>query len=490
MSAVVPAVQPFASDLKGVVANASHLSVSQVIRRLFRMAILFVAARMLGVAAFGNYIVLLTVVEMVALISGYGFIDFLTRELAKAPAIARPLARRMTVLRLIYTVPALALALLVLVAMRFPSVMAVNTALLAITLLPRAAAESAQGAMKGLRWFAPLPWIELLQGCVALAGVSFFLYLRLGIRGVVLAEIIGAICAGLLSLASLRRHLPAASPSDVPGLKALAQSTFAFNLYPFIVNVYDRVDVILLAKLKDSFAVGIYSLPYRAFAMLQIIPYGLMGALLPAFSSSPDKNEVRETCSTVMRYLLLTSLFIVLLTLSFARPVTLLLMGVSYADSVPTIQILVWASVPAFLNFALNTLFLSARQEKIFLKTATVCTVFNIAANLMLIPRFSFLAAAAVTVMTECLLLAQNIYLVRKIFGHVVLPKDGARIAAIFALVVAAFWLLQRAIPPALAGALACAAFTLSSWRMVRGLWRATAVSTQSIDSAKGSFTS
>ena len=470
MSVLVPTPELAQADLKDLVPNARHLSASQVIRRLFRMAILFVSARLLGVQAFGNYVVLLTVVEMVAVISGYAYMDFLTREVARNPGAARPLMLRITALRLLYVVPALGLALLALAMLRFPAAITVNMGLLALTLIPRAAGESAQGTMKGLRYFRPLPWIELLQGGVVLAGAATLLFLHRGIGGVILAEILGGCAAAALSLWSLHRHLPPAG-SAAPALPALARSTVAFNLYPFIANVYDRVDVILLAKLKDSFAAGIYSLPYRAFATLQIIPYGLMGALLPAFSSSRDKGDVRETCSTIMRFLLLSSLLLILVTLSFAPPVILALLGQSYADSIPTIKILVWASVPSFLNFALNTLLLSDHKEKVFLRTAAVCTVFNIGANLFMIPRYSFIGAAIVTVLTECLLLAQNLYFIRKTMGWSVFPRDGVKITAIFAMVLAAFWALQYTIQPLLAGTLACAGFALGTGWMTRGLW-------------------
>jgi len=235
-------------DFNDVVPNARHLSASQVVRRLFRMAILFVAARPLGVEAFGNYVVLLTVVEMVAVISGYAYMDFLTREVARNPGAARALMLRVAALRLLYIVPALGLALLALAMLRFSPSITVNTAILAVALAPRAAGESAQGTMKGLRYFRSLPWIELLQGGAVLTGAATLLSLHWGIRGVILAEILGACAAAALSLWSLRRHLPSAAGA-APALPALARSTFAFNLYPFIANVYDRVDVIRCGNL-------------------------------------------------------------------------------------------------------------------------------------------------------------------------------------------------------------------------------------------------
>ena len=491
MSAATPTPEPAQPDLRDIAPNARYLSVSQIVRRLFRMAVLSVAARLLGVEGFGVYVVLLTVVEMVAIVSGYGYMDFLTREVAKRPAAGWSLATRMTVLRVLYALPSLGLAMLVLTVLRFPARMILNTALLAVTLVPRMIGESAQGIMKGLRRFAPLTWIELIQGVAVLAGAVIFVEAGFGIRGVIIAEILGAVAGAIVATWCVQGGLQFAA-SGVPGLRALGRSTLAFNIYPFIVSVYDRVDVILLSKLAGSFAAGIYSIPYRAFATLQIIPYGLMGALLPAFSAAGDKDKVREACSITMRFLLVIALLIVLITLSFARPVVLLLLGQSYAGSVVTIEILVWASVPAFLNFALNTLFLSSHNERVFVKTAGVCTVFNITANLLLIPRFSFIAAAAVTVLTECLLLAQNVYFSKKLMGYTVFPKDGARIAALFLATLVAFWVMQRGVAQAWAGAFACGMFALGSGWMVRGLWRPEAPtgSRRAIDNLNGSLSS
>ncbi|HEV3316130.1 MAG TPA: oligosaccharide flippase family protein, partial [Candidatus Angelobacter sp.] len=62
----------------GVVANAGWLAVAQVVRRLLRLGVLVLIARLLGIENFGAYALLLTVVELVALISGFSYGDFLT----------------------------------------------------------------------------------------------------------------------------------------------------------------------------------------------------------------------------------------------------------------------------------------------------------------------------------------------------------------------------------------------------------------------------
>jgi glycosyltransferase involved in cell wall biosynthesis/O-antigen/teichoic acid export membrane protein len=338
--------------------------------------------------------------------------------------------------------------------------------MLALALVPRAAAEAAQGVLKGLKRFSPLPWIELLQGASALASAALFVVLGYGLRGVIAGEIVGVTVGAVVALAKVAGHATFVR-THTPPFRELIHSTFAFNIYPFIVNVYDRVDVVLLARLAGTFATGIYSLPYRVYATASIIPYSLMGALLPGFSSTGAGLETREKCAAAMKALYLAALLMLLVTLTFADSVVLLVLGDGYKQSMLTLKILVWAAGPAFLNSALNTLLLAAHREKVFLWTASVCTFFNVTANLILIPRYSFIAAAAVTVATECLLLAQNLYLTKRFLGQVILPKDAGRITVYFAVAFAAFLALRQALPQLWAGSVVCLAFSLVAAKML-----------------------
>jgi O-antigen/teichoic acid export membrane protein len=303
-----------------------------------------------------------------------------------------------------------------------------------------------------------LLWIELVQGVTVLVGAATLLALNFGLRGVIAAEIAGAFAGAMVAVGSVKGRSQAPT-ENVPSLWKLVRSTFAFNLYPLIVNVYDRVDVVILSKLAGAFATGIYSMPYRAFSTISIIPYGVMGALYPGLSSSRCDQAAQETSSRAMKFLYLASLLVVLGTIAFARPFVLLALGETYANSVTTVKILVWAGVPAFMSSAFNTMLLASGREKMFLWTSAVCTVFNIGANLLVIPRFSFYGAAWVTVFTELLLFGQNCYLSKRYLGRIVLPKDVATSSIAFLATLAGFVLLKRQAGQLRAGALAFAAF-------------------------------
>jgi O-antigen/teichoic acid export membrane protein len=454
-----------------VATNAGWLTVAQAVRRLLRLGVLFLGARLLGIERFGEYALLLTVVELVALVTGFGYGDFLTREIARQPEIAWRLQKRVTQIRLAYLVPCVGGAFLLLKILRFPGPLVLNAVLLSLSLIPRVISESAQGVMKGLQKFRPLLWIELVQGSTLLAVALLLLLKGFGVKGMIAAEILGAVAGALTSILAVVQFLKFTG-SILPGFSKVARSMIAFNIYPVIATVYDRVDVVMLSKLVGNIATGIYSVPYRVFASLSIIPYGVMGALLPVFSSSEVNQETRQNCSRAMKFLYLAALLVVLITLAFARPVVLAVLGQSYYGSIITIKVLAWASIPMFLNYALNTLLLASHKEKIFIWTASICTVFNISANLLLIPRFSYVGAAVATLLTELLLLGQNYFLITKFLGEPIFPKNSTKITLAFAVMLASFVLLRRWIPEVLAGAMVCAVFAAFAAGTSKGLLR------------------
>jgi O-antigen/teichoic acid export membrane protein len=457
---------------RSILPNAWYLSFSQIVRRAFRMVVLFWTARLLGVATFGEYALLLTVVEMAAVVSGSGYISYLTREIAADPEAAWSLSSKVTLVRLGFIVPVIGIAFFLLLILRFPVAVAMNACILSLSLFPRAIGESAQGVLGGFSRFAPLSWIEGVQGCVLMTTAPLLIMKGYGLRGALEAEILsatgGAVCA--VTAVSGFVHL---QRNKQYRLRTILRSLYAFNIFPFITNIYDRADVILLARLAGNFATGIYSLPYRVLGSSQIVPYGVMGALLPRLSASGGATQqTRTDFVRALQLLYSAALLMVLTAVAFASPAVQWILGPSYAGSALAMKILIWAAVPMFVNHALNILLLAAHHERMFLWTTMVCTVFNLGANVLFIPRYSFEAAAVITVLTELLLLSMNVYLVRKLLGGLAIPRQYVAVSLGFAASFLCFRMLAHRTDAIWPGVVACVAFGGIAVWMARDLFR------------------
>lgn len=426
-----------------ITSGAVRLGSSQVVRRACRVAFLLAAARALGPRTFGFYALMFSVIEIFAVISGTGFMELLTREIARSPRSAVGFWLRLAGLRMAYLALLISLALGALLKLGYPRHTLVIAGLFSMTLFPRAMVELTQGFLRGLRCFGAFLGLELIHGCVLL-GLGFaLLYRGKGLPGVVWAELGAAGCAAGAAIWMLMQR----AKGGLGGAMSLTETlrrTFVFNFWPLLVNLYDRFDVILLAKLVGERVAGVYAIPYRAFGAFQIFPYGIMGSSLPGLCAG-EWNESRcQQFRGLLGCLFGAAVFLVLATMFFADQAVRVFLGPAYLDSALAMKILVWATVPAFLNNGMNTLLLARNRERVLVRTAGVCLAFNLIANVLLIPRYSFVAAAAVTIVTELLLLAQNVFLVRRLLSTWPWPRGWFRTTVSFCAVMVTASLLSQ----------------------------------------------
>jgi O-antigen/teichoic acid export membrane protein len=236
-------------------------------------------------------------------------------------------------------------------------------------------------------------------------------------------------------------------------VRQLVKTSVIFNIYGFVANLYDRLDVVLLSKLAGDYATGIYGAAYRSITMVQLLPYGLLYSLLPTLSRGDSAQAgPREKLEKAMGLLLTVAFIIVLGTMVFADTVVPKLLGAGFAESATALKVLIWAVILRYINYGLNMKLLAAGHERVFVVTSAVCLGVNVIGNLVFIPIFSWKAAAVLTIVTELTLLSQNIYWLRRTAGAVPMPLGWARMSIAFVVTLIAILAGGRLVSPLLAG--------------------------------------
>ncbi len=449
---VIPAETAIPASWPGEtkISHAALLMGSRIVRRLLRLAFVLAAARALGPQRFGVYVLLLAIVEMVALASGSGFFDYLAREAAKDVRLGWGLCSQLALLRLGYGAALGVAAVGILRLLAYPRLVLVAAAWLFLTLIPRGLSETVQGILLGIQRYGSLLAVDFALGLTLVTGGCLLLLRAGGLRAIIATELAGATAAGLVALVFFLRFRPA-ERSGLPWSQ-LVRRTVVFNFYPLLSNLYDRLDVVLLSKLAGDYATGIYSAAYRATGLLQLIPYGVLYSLLPAVSRDTWGRAEKQRLERTLGLLLSAALAAVLATVVFAAPAVRLLLGARYAESVPAVKILIWALIPMYINYALNISLLATGHEKVFLVTTSVCLATNFIANLIFIPMFSWRAAAAITIVTELVLLLQNVRWIRRAIGTVPTPYGASRTSLVFLALLAIALAGERLAFPLLLG--------------------------------------
>jgi O-antigen/teichoic acid export membrane protein len=432
------------------ISQAALLTGAQLVRALSRLLFVVVVARALGPEQFGVYTLLLAVVEIAAVISGVGYGDFITREAARDERLGWGLGEQLTGLRIAYAIPLAAIALGLLWLFGYPRLVLVATAWISLTLIPRSLTETIQGVLRGIGSYWEYVSLDLALGFVLALGACVLLAHGGGVLMVVATELAAATAAGMMAFGlTLRLRTKERTFLD---WSALFKKSVVFNIYPIVINLYDRIDVLLLSKLAGNYATGVYGAAYRPLGAVQILPYGILYSLLPALSRGNWRGAERERLERATGLLLSAAFLIVLTTMSFADPIVALLLGARFSEAAGAMRILIWAVILRYLNYALSVGLLAAKRERVFIVSASVCLALNFIGNLIFIPMFSWRAAAVLTNITEMVVLTMNLYWLRQVTGTYLKPHGGARISLVFVGLLAAALAGAKVVSPPVIG--------------------------------------
>jgi O-antigen/teichoic acid export membrane protein len=172
-----------------------------------------------------------------------------------------------------------------------------------------------------------------------------------------------------------------------------------------IFSIYNRIDSLILPHLRSFTENGYYTAVYKFWDTLAFLPAVVAAALYPYFAEKISRNEisdVRKVLVTYTRYMIAVAIPLTVGAFVLSHKITVAFFGEAFAPAAKALWLLVAAVSILFIYVPVNSIIISQRT-----KTATLITgctlIFNLVLNLLLIPKFGFVIAALVTMLSELL---------------------------------------------------------------------------------------
>ena len=162
-----------------------------------------------------------------------------------------------------------------------------------------------------------------------------------------------------------------------------------------------RAGILFLSLVRPLNDVAVYGAAIKVIDMLGLMTTSLTGALLPHLASTWELQIKAgwRAYRYSLRYFILLSLGLTAGTFVLARPLVVLLLGASYAESMVPLQILLLSFLLNFVGGPMGALLLVSRDQLVaFVPKAMFVTTLNIVASVWLLPRFGYLAASWIAV--------------------------------------------------------------------------------------------
>lgn len=228
--------------------------------------------------------------------------------------------------------------------------------------------------------------------------------------------VIGGIFTFIISLHFLRKlgiSLTNGFKLDVKLWKELTVLSAPIGLTFIFSQVHFRADAILLSRLSlpnlgydNVETVAIYGLAYKIFEVCLVIPTFFMNAAYPLFLSKLAISRavfIKFFYKTVL-ILTLSGFVITLLGYYFAPFVISLLGGESFTDSIQVLRVLFVGIIIFFISAPFSWFIVNLGKQKVLPFIYLTAAIFNIGANVYFIPRYSFIASAYLTWLSELII--------------------------------------------------------------------------------------
>jgi O-antigen/teichoic acid export membrane protein len=179
-----------------------------------------------------------------------------------------------------------------------------------------------------------------------------------------------------------------------------------------------------LSGKNSDFVVGWYSQAYKWVDALNVIPAYFTFALFPVLArqAAEDRQAARRSYHLAIKLLVMLALPAAVLTTFFAHELTTIITFGDprfQPDSTIALQLMIWSIPFGWINSVTNYVLIALGQQRKLTNAFLIGLGFNVVANLIFIPLYSYKAAAVITILSEIVEGGAFYWYIRKSIGPV-----------------------------------------------------------------------
>lgn len=389
---------------KSIAFNTLVSSGARVAGSVLAFASFAFIARALGKEGFGAYSTAMAFGYTASALADLGLYAVLIREISQKAGDEKRITSHIFFLRIIILVVA-SLAVFVL-ACALPSYS--NTLKLAIGfgIIAFSFSSLSQLLIAIFQKYFSLEKVAIAE-VIGRSAQLLFVYLafsmKLGLFYFLGAAILGAFFIFLVEFLFSRRFIPFGFEFEIKYAKKIFITAFPIGVSLVFTLIYFRVDTILLSLMKSQEDVGVYNVAYKVLEFAIFFPAVFAGIVMPLLSRHAIANteKFKDIFQKSFDAIVVFANPILLGGVILAPKIVEFAGGKEFSASAAPLRWLLFAVWFIFLGNLLGRAIIALDEQK---KAAWIYfggMIFNIIANLIVIPKYSYNGAAATTVFTE-----------------------------------------------------------------------------------------
>lgn len=400
-----------------VARNTALRALAEMVGKLASLALFVVMARVFEPSTLGEYVFALAIVQLLWPVSGLGLDRLLLRDVARDRTAVDRLFYDALVLKVGAALAVAGLAAGVVALLGYSGQVQVLVLLLGVLHALSLATTSAQTIFQTYEQMDYYVYATVPRTIVsALAGLAV-IALGGGIVAVCVAfVVVGALGTAFAFAIMFRWFVRPRREVRVDRLPGLAWRAAPLGVQEALGQVTFRIDIVLLSLLTTSAVVGAYGAGYRILEATLFLAWSVATSVLPMYSyldrsSQPSLDRV---FGASIKFALVIVVPIAVTLFVCSRAVVDLLFGLDeYGETVGALRWLALAIAVYPVGHLASALVAVRRPGRLTIFAAALVASANIVLNLLLIPVYGILGAAATTLASEVLLAVVSVMLAR-----------------------------------------------------------------------------
>ncbi len=245
---------------------------------------------------------------------------------------------------------------------------------------------------------------ENIGRLILLVGLLIARFLGLGLVPVVWIVSLGSLLNFFLNFFVARRYANFRWNWDPAFWKIVLKRSWPIGLSIAFNLIYYKADTLILASVRSSAEVGIYSAAYRVLDILVTIPFMYAGVVLPILSNHWAKKHLKDFQKLLGQSVGVMSLLIAPLiggTMILGTRVMMLVAGVAFAQAGDILRILLLAAGSIYINTIFSYAVVAVDRQRKMIPWYIAVALVTLAGYLIFIPRYGMWGAAWLTVFSE-----------------------------------------------------------------------------------------
>lgn len=409
-----------------IAKNTGVLLVAQIISMVLGFFYIMYTARYLGAEGFGVLSFALAFTGMFGIFSDMGLSQLIVREVARDKTLAGKYVGNAIFIKIILSIFTLFFIFIAINIFNYPQKTIVVVSLIALSVIVGAFNKIFYSIFQAFEKMEFQSIGQIISSVLLFSGAMIAIFYEYDIVAFALLYLVVSIVNLVYSLfISISKFTKPTIKYEYIFWKELFKEGLPFAITGISINIYLWIDTVMLSILKGDEVVGLYNAAYRIVLVLLFIPVIFNYSIFPLMSQYfiSSENALKISFQKLFKSMIFIGLPLGFGIMVIADKIVLLIYGNQFINSIIILQILIWSAVLIFARSPFERLLESINRQTLVTTIFIIGALFNVTANLILIPKYSYIGAGIATVFTDLIVL---IFLIIYTYNlGFVIPKNG-----------------------------------------------------------------